>query len=447
MDKYRKIDLFTLELGSDLCLDKCLNEILKTISLIREKTFDKYGVVIPDICVKENKTLKPLEYVIRINGYSSGRFEFKKNSFLILDTGFVKKEMIGKPVREPVFEVPGFWIIKGRKAEAEQNGYVVLTAAKIIKVHLLETIKKNLSSVITTQYVGELLDELLKENEFLCNQLVKKYGNVLLTVVKQILCSLLEEEVSIRNLIPILETISDESKYEKTKIQVLVNKVRCAIVPDIINSLCNTSNEIKALLLSQKLSDYMFDNLTENGEIEFKPDTRRWFCNELSFKISEMTEQEFSPVLLCVEPLRYSVKLLLASEGISNIKVLSDVEINVAVKKMKLSLNIFATIGEDFVPSAENKTGTSVKEKSPGRTEPKKNPNDDLVKLQENLRQILGSLEPFEQQVISMRFGLGEKHTHTLEEVGYAFDIPLEKIRMIEVKALRLLRKNTKTEK
>ena len=191
----------------------------------------------------------------------------------------------------------------------------------------------------------------------------------------------------------------------------------------------------------------MFDNLTENGEIEFDPDTRRWFCNELSLKISEMTEQEFSPVLLCVEPLRYGVKLLLASEGISNIKVLSDVEMNVAVKKMKLSLNIFATIGEDFVPSAENKTGTSVKEKSPGRTEHKKNPNDDLVKLQENLRQILGSLEPFEQQVISMRFGLGEKHTHTLEEVGYAFDIPLEKIRMIEVKALRLLRKNTKTEK
>ena len=46
MEKYRKLDLFTLELGSDLCLEKCLNEILKTIPLIREETFDKYGVVI-----------------------------------------------------------------------------------------------------------------------------------------------------------------------------------------------------------------------------------------------------------------------------------------------------------------------------------------------------------------------------------------------------------------
>ena len=61
---------------------------------------------------------------------------------------------------------------------------------------------------------------------------------------------------------------------------------------------------------------------------------------------------------------------------------------------------------------------------------------------QEKLNQIVGSLEPFEQKVISMRFGLGEEHSHTLEELGLAFDIPLEKIRVIEAKALRLLRKN-----
>ena len=115
MEKYRKLDLFTLELGSDLCLEKCLNEILKTIPLIREEIFDKYGVVIPNVRVKNNKTLKPLEYVIKVNRYSSGKFEFRKNSFLILDTGFVKTEMSGKPAKEPVFGVPGLWITKGRK--------------------------------------------------------------------------------------------------------------------------------------------------------------------------------------------------------------------------------------------------------------------------------------------------------------------------------------------
>ena len=85
MEKYRKLDLFTLELGSDLCLEKTLEEILKSIPLIREETFDKYGVVIPNVRIKENKALKSLEYVIKVNGYAAGRFEFKKNSILILD--------------------------------------------------------------------------------------------------------------------------------------------------------------------------------------------------------------------------------------------------------------------------------------------------------------------------------------------------------------------------
>ena len=64
------------------------------------------------------------------------------------------------------------------------------------------------------------------------------------------------------------------------------------------------------------------------------------------------------------------------------------------------------------------------------------------MNYQEKLNQIVGSLEPFEQKVISMRFGLGEEHSHTLEEVELAFDIPRKKIRMIEAKVLCLLRKN-----
>lgn len=446
MEKYRKLDLFTLELGSDLCLEKSLEEILKSIPLIREETFDKNGVVIPNVRIKENKALKPLEYVIKVNGYAAGRFEFKKNSILILDIGFVKTKMTGKPAKEPVFGVPGLWITNGKRVEAEQNGYVTLTAPKLIRAHLQEMIKENLSTVITTQYVGELMDEVLKENEFLCTQIVEKYGNASLTVVKQVLCSLLDEEVSIRNLIPILETISNEPKYERSKIQSLVNKVRCAIIPDIIGSLGNINNIIKALILSQKLSYHMFDNMTETGEIAFDPAIRRLVITELSSKIREMREQGFSPVVLCVEPLRYSVKLLLVSEGISNIHVFSNMEMSIAVRKLNISLHIFATIGEDFKLPTGCDSGASVHAKSSEATQPKKNSNDDFVKLQEKLNQIVGSLEPFEQKVISMRFGLGEEHSHTLEEVGNAFDIPLEKLRMIEAKALRLLRKNANSE-
>ena len=351
MEKYRKVDLFTLELGSDLCLQKCLDEILKAVSLIREEIFAKYGVVIPKICVKENDSLKPREYVIKINEYSAGRFEFKKNALLILDTGFVSAEMDGNLIKEPVFGVSGLWIPKGKRDAAEQNGYEVLTTSRLIKVHLTEKIKENLSSVVTTQYVGELFNEMIKENRFLCTQIVKKYGTSALTVVKLVLCSLLEEGVSIRNLLPILETISTEPTFERAKIPALVNKVRCVVIPDIIASLDENNNEIKVLLLSQRLLEFMFDSITKNGEIIFAPAARNRFTDELSLRLREMSEQGLSSIVLCVEPLRYRVKLLLDSLGFSNVHVLSDVEMNVALKKFNTSLYIFKEIGVDFVPS------------------------------------------------------------------------------------------------
>lgn len=112
------------------------------------------------------------------------------------------------------------------------------------------------------------------------------------------------------------------------------------------------------------------------------------------------------------------------------------------IRKMNTSLQVFATIGEDFELPSGCDSGALVHAKLSEATQPKKNSNDDFVKLQEKLNQIVGSLEPFEQKVISMRFGLGDEHSHTLEEVGLAFDISLKKIRVIEAKALGLLRKN-----
>ena len=60
--------------------------------------------------------------------------------------------------------------------------------------------------------------------------------------------------------------------------------------------------------------------------------------------------------------------------------------------------------------------------------------------LAEQTRNVLATLTPREQKVLSMRFGIGEKRDHTLEEVGQDFDLTRERIRQIEAKALRKLR-------
>ena len=60
--------------------------------------------------------------------------------------------------------------------------------------------------------------------------------------------------------------------------------------------------------------------------------------------------------------------------------------------------------------------------------------------LQEQLRSVLNTLPPREQEVLKMRFGLEDGYSLTLEEVGLYFDVTRERIRQIEAKALRRLR-------
>ncbi len=76
-------------------------------------------------------------------------------------------------------------------------------------------------------------------------------------------------------------------------------------------------------------------------------------------------------------------------------------------------------------------------------------PSDAAVSLNlaEQTRKVLATLTPREEKVLRMRFGIGEKADHTLEEVGQDFAVTRERIRQIEAKALRKLRHPTRSRK
>ncbi len=67
--------------------------------------------------------------------------------------------------------------------------------------------------------------------------------------------------------------------------------------------------------------------------------------------------------------------------------------------------------------------------------------------LHEQTKKALSTLTSREEKVLRMRFGIGEKADHTLEEVGQDFDVTRERIRQIEEKALRKLRHHTRSKK
>jgi RNA polymerase primary sigma factor len=62
-------------------------------------------------------------------------------------------------------------------------------------------------------------------------------------------------------------------------------------------------------------------------------------------------------------------------------------------------------------------------------------------------QKVLSTLDKREEKILRMRFGIGENHDHTLEEVGQNFDLSRERIRQIEDKALRKLKRSSRADK
>ena len=95
-------------------------------------------------------------------------------------------------------------------------------------------------------------------------------------------------------------------------------------------------------------------------------------------------------------------------------------------------ISLETPIGED----EESQLGDFIEDKSAIA------PADAVVNrsLCDQTRKLLATLSPREEQVLRLRFGIGERNDHTLEEVGLRFAVTRERIRQIEAKALRKLR-------
>lgn len=447
MQKYRKIDLFSLELGSSLCEEASLNSILKSISTIREEIFEQYGVALPLIRVKDNQKLLPFEYVIKVSGLETARYELKKDSLLILDTGKVTSKMRGTKTKEPAYGLPALWISAARKEEAKEKGYLVVSHEKLIRTILVEEIKNNLAEVINFQYVEELLNEVVISNRALCEQLMRKNGAESLPVIKEVLKTLVKEAVNITDIISILEVIANSAKTDCENIEWLVEKCRLAVAPYIISPLM-VEESLFLISVGMNLSSYISKHSRDSFTFSFNKEILRQLRNEI---LSIIDNQKVAPVIICCSGIRKEICFLINELCIlPGLKVISDDELAAVRSRLRISnVELLATVGEnihiDDDKASEEKS--TVEETSTCASNSQSDKKAAYAVLQNQLKSILEKIPEQEREVLSMRFGLDGDGCHSLEEIGLYLNLTREEIRCIEAKALRLLRKNNNNEK
>lgn len=205
-----QVELIGIELGYGLVplVDTSQGgDLLERVVMIRRQCAIDLGIIVPVIRIRDNIQLGTNEYVIKIKGVEVAKGEVMLDHVLALSTNEIKGKIQGIETVEPTFGLPAVWITESEREKAELLGYTTVDAPSVIATHLTETIKRHASELLTRQQVQTLVDNLKTTQPALVDEAVPKLFS--LGELQKVLGSLLQENIPIRDMGSILETLAD----------------------------------------------------------------------------------------------------------------------------------------------------------------------------------------------------------------------------------------------
>lgn len=210
IEDYLVIDPMEMEIGVDLIKLADPNrggDLLTRITGVRKNVASDSGIVLPKVRIRDNQTLSPNSYRIRIANNPVAEGEVIPGRLLAIDSGMGQGHVDGMQVRDPAFGQPAVWIEHAQKDEAMMRGFTPVEPASVLATHLQEVAREHADELLTRDATQRLLDELKKTSPAVVDELIPKV--MPLALVQQVLQILLRERISIRPLATILETLGD----------------------------------------------------------------------------------------------------------------------------------------------------------------------------------------------------------------------------------------------
>ena len=249
--------------------------------------------------------------MIYLRGVEIARWELRRDSLLAISSNANAADLPGQDTREPAFDVPAKWITPQTQGQAIAAGYAVVDSTSVLAAHLAEVIKHNANELLTRHETKRLIDRLSESHPKLIDELIPKLMS--LGEVQKVLQQLLREQVSIRDLGTILETLVDTASFNKNPIA-LVEAVRHTLGRALIRPLLNEQGELKVVTLDTSIEDECLrgSNQQQNQMISSPQQVT------LARRVLDGLRANFGkdigsapPVLLCSSPGRYYLRRLL----------------------------------------------------------------------------------------------------------------------------------------
>ncbi len=294
-------------------------------------------------------TLEPNDYSFKIEGIEAGHATVRLGYVMCMDTGAVTEVLEGEKTKDPAFGMDAIWLPEERRSEAENAGYVVVDPPTIISTHITEIIRSHAAEMVDRQAVATILDTVKKKNSVLVDEVLNT-SKISYGVIEKVFQNLLEEKVSIRNYVKILETMATYAAVTQNNVWALTTKVREALGLQICMQYADPNDKkLRVMRLSQDLSELIAEHAyyPQDGSkpyVAFDPVDRRRWINAVSSSLSKVSQLGYMPIILCVSNVRQLVRSAIEREQ-PGVVVLSDMEMYSAGSN--ISVEIIAEIEDE----------------------------------------------------------------------------------------------------
>lgn len=310
-------------------------DLLDRIVMIRRQLAIELGLVIPVVRIRDNIQLQPNEYRFKIKGSEMARGELLLDHYLAMSPGVDDDSIEGIDTIEPSFGLPAKWVTEDVKEQAEMLGYTVVDPPSVVSTHITEILKRNAYELLGRQETKQLIEHLKESYPILVEEVTPNPLSV--GEVQKVLAKLLKENVSIRNLPIIFETLADFGKVI-TDPDLLTEYVRQALARQITNQYTVNGQTLKVVTISGKIEKTIADGIqqTEHGNyLSMDPAMSQSILEALAGQIEKLSLMEQTPVILCSPAVRMYLRQL-TERYFPQIPILSynELEANVEVQSV-----------------------------------------------------------------------------------------------------------------
>ena len=285
-------------------------DLLDRVVMIRRQLALELGLVIPVVRIRDNIQLNPNEYQLKIKGNQVAQGELYINHYLAMSPDLEDDGIDGIETKEPAFGLPAKWITEEMKEEAELLGYTVVDPPSVVSTHITEVIKRYAHELIGREETRQLIDHLKETHPILVEEITPEPLSV--GEIQKVLAKLLSEQISIRNLPIIFETLADYSKMTNDT-DLLTEYCRQALSVQITNQYAQ-NQFLKVVTLSPQVEKMVVEGIQQTAHgnfITMDPENQQKLIEAVHQELTQAYFQDSAPIVLCSPAVRMYVKQII----------------------------------------------------------------------------------------------------------------------------------------